>query len=745
MVVVVPIIHRSSIVKKSFIVIINLSRQIPFAGVVDGRNIWVNDLIKSWLAFAAQKVLEVVALAKALAGQKDEVIKNAAALASRKSSPRVNNEAVQKAAAALRGSDHRRATNVSARLDTQQKKPNLPILPTTTIGSFPEPLSSGECVACTRLRKYVKAIMEEIYKVVQLQQELDIDVPVHVEPERNDIVEYFGEQLSGFSFTTNGWVQSYRSRCVKPPIIYGDVSRPKAMTVFIMPLKSAPMTQAAMRRMIKESVDAAIVVERERQAKVKNDASGFRPVRGAIGLRRWLEKTESVFGISGMSQYKKQLMTTEFCPIEEIQRLEHEFWNLKLKVDAYIRWLTDNIKGKVTLSKPADLNEAVRMAHKLMKQKSQARNDTILEGKKRKKVGHKSRYCKEKSVATSANTPSIPTCYDCGEQGHTRNRCPKKVKKEEVGDVRSQAYAIKDAETKGPNVVTGMFLLNNRYASVLFDSRSDRSFVNTRFSSLLDIKPIKIEDSYEVARCCYQSVADKIVRILYGNKTLIVEGDKGVSRLKSISCIKARKYVEREYPEDLPGLHSVRGKVEFRIDLVPELVPFALKEEAPYRLAPFEMKELSVQLQELLEKDLFVRVHRRGEHHCYELDLASRRQQRVRQFLGLAGYYRRFIEGFSFISIPLNKLTQKNKKYEWGGEKEEAFQMLKEKLCSALILALPEGTEGFVVYCDTSLKGYGAVLMQGEKVIAYASRQLKVHEENYATHDLELGAVVFAL
>ncbi|GKA46934.1 hypothetical protein Tco_0739817, partial [Tanacetum coccineum] len=112
----------------------------------------------------------------------------------------------------------------------------------------------------------------------------------------------------------------------------------------------------------------------------------------------------------------------------------------------------------------------------------------------------------------------------------------------------------------------------------------------------------------------------------------------------------------------------------------------------------------------------------------------------VRQFLGLVGYYRRFIEGFSLISKPLTKLTQKNKKYEWGKEEEEAFQMLKQKLCIAPILALPKGTEDFVVYCDASLKGYGAVLMQREKVIAYASRQLKVHEENYTTHDLELGA-----
>ncbi|KAM7529911.1 hypothetical protein LguiB_033321 [Lonicera macranthoides] len=270
-----------------------------FAGVVDGRNIWANDLagslstlkslesivgkdklvvstscsllhtavdlvnetkldkeIKSWLAFAAQKVVEVNALAKALSGHKDEEFfsANAAAQASRKTSPRVTNEAVQKAAAALRGSDHRRATNVSARLDAQQKQLNLPILPTTTIGSFPQTMELRKVRREYKAKKisedhYVSAIKEEISKVVKLQEELDIDVLVHGEPERNDMVEYFGEQLSGFAFTANGWVQSYGSRCVKPPIIYGDVSRPKAMTVFWSSMAQS-MTKRPMKGML---------------------------------------------------------------------------------------------------------------------------------------------------------------------------------------------------------------------------------------------------------------------------------------------------------------------------------------------------------------------------------------------------------------------------------------------------------------------------------------------------------------
>ncbi|GJX77223.1 putative nucleotidyltransferase, ribonuclease H [Tanacetum coccineum] len=117
----------------------------------------------------------------------------------------------------------------------------------------------------------------------------------------------------------------------------------------------------------------------------------------------------------------------------------------------------------------------------------------------------------------------------------------------------------------------------------------------------------------------------------------------------------------------------------------------------------------------------------------------------IRSFLGLAGYYRRFIANFSKIAKPLTSLTQKNQKYVWGVEQEEAFQTLKNNLCDAPILTLPDGVEDFVVYCDASNQGLGCVLMQRGKVIAYASRQLKIHEKNYTTHDLELGAVVFAL
>nr|GFB50858.1 retrotransposon protein, putative, Ty3-gypsy subclass [Tanacetum cinerariifolium] len=131
------------------------------------------------------------------------------------------------------------------------------------------------------------------------------------------------------------------------------------------------------------------------------------------------------------------------------------------------------------------------------------------------------------------------------------------------------------------------------------------------------------------------------------------------------------------------------------------------------------------------------------------MDLMNRdekeHEEHLKAILELLKKEELFIEGFSKIAKPMIKLTQKKVKFKWGDKQEAAFQLLKQELCSAPILALPEGSEDFIVYCDASNKGLGAVLMQREKVISSASRQLKIHEKNYTTHDLELGAEVFAL
>ncbi|GJS78247.1 putative reverse transcriptase domain-containing protein [Tanacetum coccineum] len=493
------------------------------------------------------------------------------------------------------------------------------------------------------------------------------------------------------------------------------------------------------------------------------------------------------------------------------------------------------------------------------------------------KVGHFARDCRSTSNANVANTqkdneaaPKGNGCFKCGAPGHFMRDCPKlKNKDGGNGNAQGWVYAVGNAEKRGnapenpdANVVTGAFLLNNHYTSILFDTGADRSFISTAFSSLINIAPTPLENCYDVELADGKLVGiDTIIRgctlnfldhpfnvdlmpVELGSFDVIIGMDCSngkESRLTIISFSKAQEYMTKGcqvflaqistkkeedksegkqikdvpivrdfpevFPEDLPGLPPARP-VEFQIELIPGAAPVA---RAPYRLAPSEMKELSEQLQELSDKgftrpssspwgasvlfikkkdgsfrmcidylckpylDKFVIVFiddiliyskdekEHEEHLKAILELLKKEKlyakfskcefwipkvqflghvidsrgihvdpakiesikdwaspkipTKIRQFLGLAGYYRR----------------------------RKRFQLIKQKSCSAPILALPEGSKDFVVYCDASHKGLGVVLMQREKVIAYASRQLKVHEKNYTTHDLELGSVVFAL
>ncbi|GJT23648.1 putative reverse transcriptase domain-containing protein [Tanacetum coccineum] len=233
----------------------------------------------------------------------------------------------------------------------------------------------------------------------------------------------------------------------------------------------------------------------------------------------------------------------------------------------------------------------------------------------------------------------------------------------------------------------------------------------------------------------YQAIivcTEKIVRIPWGNETLIVQGDGSnqgnEARLHIISYIKTQEYMLKGCPVFLENVATKEMEDKSKKKQL-EDVPINKQEH----------EEHLKLILELLKKEELYAKFSKCEFWIPKV-----------QFLGhvidsLAGYYRRFIEGFSKIAKPMTKLTQKKVKFEWGDKQEAAFQLLKQKLCSAPILALPEGSEDFIAYCDASKKGLGAVLMQREKVIAYASRQLKIHEKNYTTHDLELGAVVFAL
>lgn len=256
--------------------------QILSAGVIDGRNIWRTDLdaalaalapvrqqlgdrlwlapscsllhvpvdlaneteldaeLKSWLSFAAQKLDELSLLGRALGNADapdvaEALVAQRAALKARGESPRIHNPAVIRRMADAAKVSRDRAP-FAERIEQQQQLLKLPAFPTTTIGSFPQ---TAEIRALRRDWKsgalsdaaYETAIRKEIETVIRFQEKIGLDVLVHGEPERNDMVEYFGELLAGFAFTRNGWVQSYGSRCVKPPIIFGDVARPAPMTV----------------------------------------------------------------------------------------------------------------------------------------------------------------------------------------------------------------------------------------------------------------------------------------------------------------------------------------------------------------------------------------------------------------------------------------------------------------------------------------------------------------------------------
>ncbi|UTM01630.1 5-methyltetrahydropteroyltriglutamate--homocysteine S-methyltransferase [Alcaligenes sp. NLF5-7] len=196
--------------------------------------------VKSWLAFALQKLDELRVLGKALSQGRDavkaELADNLAALTARRNSPRVNNPAVKAAVARISAELGKRKSVYEQRASKQAEFLKLPAFPTTTIGSFPQTAEIRRARSefkAGRLdeNSYQAAMRAEIERSVREQEKLGLDVLVHGEAERNDMVEYFGEQLDGYAFSQFGWVQSYGSRCVKPPILFGDISRPQAMTV----------------------------------------------------------------------------------------------------------------------------------------------------------------------------------------------------------------------------------------------------------------------------------------------------------------------------------------------------------------------------------------------------------------------------------------------------------------------------------------------------------------------------------
>nr|GEV79695.1 hypothetical protein [Tanacetum cinerariifolium] len=506
----------------------------------------------------------------------------------------------------------------------------------------------------------------------------------------------------------------------------------------------------------------------------------FKGSEGGIRLIRWFERTESIFSQSNYTEECKVKFTTALRPTMVP--------NLEKMMEVFIGGLPQNIEGNVTALKPQTLKEAINITQRLMDQilkhssvqetndhkrkfddrrtfttannnyhnnrnnNNNNRNNNHHQQQNRRreigrsyaatlivnsgyagnlprcrrchlhhtgpcpakcqtcnKMGHLTKDYRNKGPATGSNLQPMPvSCHAFGEKGHYRNQCPKAK-----NSASGIAYVLRDRNAhKDPNVVTGTFLLNQHLARVLFDSGADKIFVSISLAFMLNISLITIDTIYDIEMADGNLLSKYHTKILYDEKvvyipvdgeTLVIQGDQTQvmekkSNEKRLEDIPVVREFLKVFPEDLPGL-PFDSQIEFQINLIPGAVPVA---RAPYRLAPHV-------------------IDNQGIH----VDPAKIEA----------------VKNWASLTIP----TEKNRKYIWGEDQESTFQLLKKKLCEALILALPQGNDDFVVYCDASLQGLGAVLMQREKVTAYASRQLKPHEKNYTTHDLELGAVVFAL
>nr|GEY33572.1 putative reverse transcriptase domain-containing protein [Tanacetum cinerariifolium] len=391
-----------------------------------------------------------------------------------------------------------------------------------------------------------------------------------------------------------------------------------------------------------------------------------------------------------------------------------------------------------------------------------------------KRTGHIARDCRSRAANTNHNNNNynnrratttyqgVPTCFECRAQGHFKNNCPKLGNKNQGNgnqgnqnqarnvNAVERAYGVGTAGgNPDANVMTVQVVAVPRAVDLADSPMSmpiDQDAPSTSIPSSQEQEHYLI-----ISQGCYIKGNDVVAYNQRFQQLALM-----CSRMFLEEVDKIEKYIGGLPDMILGSVKASRSKtmqevIEFTIELMEDKTKADAKRQADNKsLPPTRLENVPIvrDFSEVFPEDL---PDSRGIHIDPAKiesikDWASPKTPiEICQFLGLAGYYQRFIEEFLKIAKIMTKLTQKKVMFDWGDKKEAAFQFIKQKLCSAPILALPEGAKDFIAYCDALHKGLGVVLMQREKVISYASRQLKIHKKNYTTHDLELGAVVFAL
>ncbi|GJW49126.1 putative reverse transcriptase domain-containing protein [Tanacetum coccineum] len=542
--------------------------------------------------------------------------------------------------------------------------------------------------------------------------------------------------------------------------------------------------RAAMERMIADRVAQAIEDHEKKRASSSNtegsSSSGgcshktfmngkphsFNGTEVVVGLTRWMEKMEQVFGTCKCAEQDKipwtefkEMMTTEYCPDTEIQKMEQELWNLTLKGDdietyinrfhelslmcpelvptenkkikKFIKGFPERIKGNITSSKPSSLHDAVNMARELVEQSVQGKASRSGDGGKRKwddnrrnNQGDNNRY----TVPTRIVTNVIGTTWWCMCQDVAR--CQSMVMKKRtvrvrkkngrwsapqesgnVGDVVARAY--QDNCPKGWNVqITELDGLSTSYD--FHEDDIPKTAFRTRYGHFeFTVMPFGLTN----APAIFMDLMNRVCKP-YLDKFVIVFIDDILIYSKS----------EKDHEHHLRTI----------LDLLKKEKLFA-----KFSKCEFWLKEVQFLGHVVNQEGIHVDPSKIEAVKNWK---APESPTEIRSFLGLAGYYRRFIENFSKIAKPLTLLTQKNKDYVWGEDQEKAFQILKERLCNAPVLTLPDGPNDFVVYCDASHQGFGCVLMQRGK--REAAKDLKSPTERLRGLDAQFeskenGAIHF--